>query len=178
MTEFIKPHLGKSDAIDPYMLPKHESLRTISIGFRRKNVFRDYVKFAIVRHPFDRIASLHQGYSPECTFSDLVRQMASGQIDINKIAFFWPMGRWLCDRDGNNLVDVTFRLEDGFGFVTDFLKDLGVPNNGNFPHLNEGKLKSENREKYEEVWNGLSLEIRYLFKELYAWDYEAFGYEL
>jgi len=49
--------------------------------------------------------------------------------------------------EGNNLLDKVFRLEDGIKHVADFLKGLGVPLKGKFPHVNAGNLKSKKREK-------------------------------
>lgn len=176
LTEYLLPHLGKDDKMGP-MLEKHQALRTIQRGFRRHGVFTNYTKFAIVRHPFDRIASLHQGYSPKCTLGSLIEQMVQGQVDIDTYAFFWPIGRWICDLEGNNLLDETFRLEDGLGQAVQFLNDMGVPLKGEIPHVNEGPLKSKDREKYLELWSGLSYPHQEAFKHLYQWDYEAFGYE-
>ncbi len=176
MTDFIMPHLGPDDATGK-TLEKHQAMRTLQRGFRRKGMFDNYAKFAVVRHPFDRIASLHQGYEPKCTLGSLIEQMAQGLIDINTYAFFWPQGRWLCDLEGNNLLDTVFRLEDSLEHVVDFLKDLGVPLKGELPHVNEGPLKSKAREKYEAAWNDLSYTHQAAFKHLYQWDYEAFGYE-
>jgi hypothetical protein len=181
LTDFIMPHLGKNDVTDK-TLEKHQAMRTLQRGFRRKGVFDNYVKFAVVRHPFDRIASLHQGYKPKCTLSSLIEQMTRGSICIDTYAFFWPIGRWLCDLEGNNLLDQTFRLEDGMEHVADFLKDLGVPQHHVITHVNKGVRNNgsgENLNKafYLEQWEGLTRSQQTTFKHIYKWDYETFGYE-
>jgi hypothetical protein len=181
LTDLILPHLGRDDVMQN--LEKHQALRTLQRGFRRKGVFDNYTKFAVVRHPFDRIASLHQGYTPKCTMSSLIEQMDTGKVDINTYAFFWPIGRWITDLEGNNLLDETFRFEDGLGHAVQFLNDLGMPVKiEDLPHINKGVKNDDSGENlnkafYLEQWQGLSYPHQEAFKNLYQWDYEAFGYE-
>ena len=174
LTEFIMPQLGRKDRTDS-TLEKHQALRTLKLGF---DEFDDYVKFAVARHPFDRIASLHQGYEPKCTLEHLIAQIAAKKIDIKAYAFFWPMKRWLCNAKGENLADYIFKFESGFKPVVKFLNHMGMDLDiKDFPHVNAGNLKSKKREKYEAVWDGLSVQAQDTFRQLYKWDYEAFGYK-
>ena len=109
LTEFIEPFLGP-DAITDGQFEKHQSLRTIKQAHPKE--FELYTVFAVVRHPFDRLASLIQGYRPKMTLAQLMSRLKAGIISKNE-AFFWSAQRWLCDINGENLADEVFKLEDG-----------------------------------------------------------------
>lgn len=175
LTQLMTPHLGGKDITDG-QLEKHQSLNLISIGFPKETM--EYVKFAVVRHPFDRLASLHQGYSPKCSLSSIVDQLYYGKIDIKTYAFFWPVQRWICDAYGTNLIDRVFKFEDGFKDVVQFLNTLGMPIDiKDFPHVNKGLVNDGNRKYYADQRKMCSKETMLKIEELYAWDYKNLDYK-
>lgn len=177
LTELLKPHLGPGDVSDE-LLEKHQSMEIMQIGFMRNGVFHDYAKFAVVRHPFERFASLHQGYVPKCDINDMVYQLVSGKINFKTYDFYWPIQRWLCGPDGKLLVDVIFKFEDGFKEVVHFLNTLKIPVKfEDFPHVNKGTVNNGDREYYEKQRELCTDETIRGIQSLYAWDYEAFGYK-
>lgn len=169
--------LGPKDITDG-QLEKHQSLRLIKAAHPKE--FGEYVKFAVIRHPFDRIYSLFLGYqrtNPDATFEAVIDRLYEGNGDwnIRQFAFFWPLKPWLCDEYGNYLCDEVFRFEDGFGPVLEFLRGLGADINA-LPHSNSGLGKGR-REFYEKAMAGVGDETMEKFSSLYAWDFERFGYE-
>ena len=172
LTEAVIPHLGAKDISDG-RLEKHQSFRIIKIGHPKE--FAEYVKFAVVRDPFDRIASLHQGYNIDTNLSRVVEKLYYGIIPKDE-AFFWPMKNWLCSSEGEPLYDIIFRFETDLpDKITAFLKNAGIPVD-NFPHVNKGKLNDGKKEYYEQKRKECK-SVMPMFREHYSWDYAMFGYE-
>ncbi len=174
LTELIEPHLGEKDITDG-QLEKHQALRTFKLGHPIE--FDKYIKFIVVRHPFDRLASLHQGYTPSYSLPVTVDMLYSGAISKSE-AFYWPIQRWVCDVNENPLYDKVFKLEDGFKGLVDFLQELGLPIKiEDLPHINKGTVNHGHQEYYSKMREDCGEETMRKIKELYAWDYEAFGYD-
>lgn len=172
LTEFVMPYLTDTDRTHSNQFEKHQALRTLKLALRRGDLFDKYVKFAVVRHPFDRIASLNVGYDGgKCDMNRLIERMVSGRVNIDKFAFFWSQQRWLCDHKGDMLAGKIFKFEDGFELVIDFLIDLGIPVDAdNFPKLNAAK-----KEAY--TVDDVTPENLEAFYKLYQWDYDELGYK-
>lgn len=131
----------------------HETVR----DFRDKEGFDDAFKFAFVRNPWDRYVSAWSLLN-EGQFFDV--RITSPRIH------FRPQHEFICDEDGNVLVDFVGRYETlkaDWRYVCD---KLGVP-----PHLAHHRPGDHQpyREYYTpETWAALA--------ELYATDIELFGY--
>ena len=181
ISDFVAPHLGPDDITDN-LLEKHQSMRVLQMGCRRGNLFDSYTKFAIVRNPIDRFIYLHQGWNPKCTLDEMVDQIISGQAEKKNgkdFAFYWSAKRWLCDHDGNLLVDKIFKFEYGFKEIVQFLSALGVPGKlEDFPQSNKGPLSQGGRDYYERQRDIAHPDTLQRLRLLYAGDYEMFGYEL
>lgn len=160
----IRPHLGPDDVVDS--LDKHQSLRVLKVAFRRKDVFGRYAKFAVVRDPFVRLASLHRGFRPPEDFAVVVAKLAAGRFGRD-YDFLWPAKRWLCDGEGRNLCDRVFRLEDGFAPILSFLRSRGVPVEG-IPHVNGSNPEPD---YYQRLKAGCAPTTLQRIHELYAWDF-------
>jgi len=178
LTEYVWPHLGKYDLIDGRgpQLEKHQALKSIKRGLRRTDAFEKYTKFAIVRHPFTRFASLYQGHRGPESAPELIEKLHAGGKDSGIWAFYWSAQRWLCDGDRyeNLLADRVFRIEDGTEQIKIFLLKQGIPLSA-FPHVNRGTHTKKSKAYYDGM-EALCGDVMGQFRELYAWDYGRFQY--
>ncbi len=171
--ELMKPYFGEY-TMEP-QLEHHQSMRVLKKGFPKE--WEEYISLAMIRHPFERFSSLHQGYSPKCTLPEMIAEIYSGRLDIKTYAFYWPMARWLCNEEGELLVNKVFKLEDGHVAVTRLLSELGAPVNfAGVQHLNKGRINDGDKSYYQQQRELCSRETMQMFEELYADDFDLFGY--
>lgn len=175
LSEVVERHLGGTDITDG-QLEKHQSLHALRLAHPKE--FAQYTKFAIVRHPLDRIASLHHGFKPRCSFETMIDVLFSwgSKYNIERYAFYWPCKRWLCSMNGNNLADKVFRLEDGLDAVCEYLRGFGIPIE-DMPHLNASEQETANPKCHDELRESVSQDTYAKLYELYKWDFETFNYK-
>jgi hypothetical protein len=133
-----------------------------------KNYWDEYLKFTIVRNPWDRaVSDFHY-----CKKHNLVDDSVIFQDDVrstidSRERWKLPCHDWLA-LNGKVAVDRIIRFEklnEGFG---DLCKELGIPDI-KLPHLNKTK-----HTHYTDYYDD---DLRDLVAEKYAKDIEVFGYE-
>ena len=128
---------------------------------RNKDIFDSYFKFTFVRNPWESEVSLWKWF-----------QLAKGETisfekHINRRKKRMGFTEWMCDKNGNNLIDFIGRFENlqkDFNIVCD---KIGIPQR-KLPHKNKS-----NHKHYTEYYND---ETRSIVAEKYAKDIKRFGY--
>lgn len=153
----------------------------VEAGVISRDFFARAFKFAIVRNPFDRMASLYFYLKriqcsevPEAMdFADFCRKVARGEhppvglYNYRGLNQCNPMADWLTDESGKLLVDDWGRYET---LAEDFArigKRLGIYES--LPHENRGEHRP-----YREYYNA---ETRAIVADIYRRDLELFSYE-
>ena len=152
----------------------------------------DYRRFCLVRNPYDRIVSeYHYRYvanreellkrrSPirrtllkikdrvkRTTFREFVLSLPSNK---ERKAATSPISDFVCDYDGQCLVDDILMYEKLNEQVPVYLKELGIDvSPQDIPYLN-----TSDRGSYREYYNK---ETKQVIDELFAYDIEQFGYQ-
>jgi hypothetical protein len=145
--------------------------------------FNDFYKFTVVRNPWDRLVSaffyLNQGGKGKwdsswvakvglkgISFNDFVMKWLN-EKSIYSFIHFVPQVNFVCDRNGNNLVDLIIKLE--------FLNDgLNVLKDKTGIELTVGSANKSQRKGYHDYFTPEMVErVRELYKE----DIEFFNYE-
>ncbi len=136
-------------------------------------IFKDYFKFAIVRNPFDWLVSMYTYIlqTPSHRHYELARYLGSFEKYIKwrgECGYNYLQKSWICDNEGNNLVDFIGNFETlkaDFRTVGSRLNlDLSLP------HLNKSIKKKDYREYYT------STQLVDYVVEHYKEDFEYFKY--
>jgi hypothetical protein len=138
------------------------------------DTFAAYFKFSFVRNPFDKVVSQFVymqrrknlrdliGMSPDdslSTYLDLIQRTKHVQWEEQ-----W---KFLCDEDGQLLVDFVGRFETFEADVRAALKQLAIELDV-VPHANKS-IRERHGDYYDE-------ETRQIVASLYSRDFELFGY--
>lgn len=135
--------------------------------FQERNwEWNDYKKFCFVRNPFDRVVSLfhHRSRTHETTFDNFVKTVdPENRVTTSLEAF-------LCDKNGEFLVDDILKFEELSDVLPKFLTDAGISiTSADIPHLNG----SDDRLGYREYYNDELVET---VSNLYKYEIERFDY--
>jgi hypothetical protein len=115
---------------------------TTALGFRSKypEVFHDYFKFAVIREPVDRFVSafcylrqepVHMAHNNalihECdTLECFAERLRTEPTIIQSMVHLLPQHRFICDHNGQILVDAVYRYHDLDRAWRDICERLGV----------------------------------------------------
>ena len=138
-----------------------------AIDYKNKHekIFESYFKFAFVRNPWELEVSLFKWFKRVLpAYNMTLTNHLRSRSRTNKLGF----DIWICDKNGNNLVDFIGRFENlqkDFNIICD---KIGIPQR-ELPHKNKG-----NHKHYTEYYDD---EAREIVAEKYAKDIEYFGYE-
>jgi hypothetical protein len=167
-------HLPVPESPDAIAFPMHVSARWARLKLPGK-VFKSYRKFAVVRNPYDRAVSLyhylsqktdHHSYEKvsRLSFKGFLLYLAERRMTKNptQLAF-------IADAHGNPIVDNILRFEtlnEDFKALCD---DLGMDGQVELP-----KKNASDHRPYWEYYKDQTTQD--LVKDLFAADFEAFGY--
>jgi len=168
--------------VDPQVIKrsKHCFARDVKAVINR-DIFDNYVKFCIVRNPFDRMVSwysmLKYKTGPENSVMQEVNKYASSFEEFLMLPRNHPNGlfeRFYVNQldyisEGSEfLVDRILRFENLTNDFSEFAKEIGI--HKKLPHVN----KSKREKKYQTYYTRTTREIIFSrFKK----DIEYFGYE-
>lgn len=167
-------HLPVPESPDNVAFPMHVSARWARMKLPAK-VFNSYRKFAVVRNPYDRAVSRyhhlcqrkdHHLYEriSRLSFKGFLHYMAERRHIKNPTQL-----SYLADAQGNPLVDKILRFETLSEDFAALCGDLGVQDWVELPRKNVS-----NHKPYWEYYT--DDETRQLAQDLFAADFEAFGY--
>jgi len=156
----------------------HTTLRQLKKHFTEMRWdFNSYFKFTSLRNPWDMVVSLYfyaktdiKGLefwhkSPDYNAQELMPFKT--WVKSGKAESFYTLKNFICDENGNNLVDHVVRIEN-INFDLDLVaSQLGITLN--CPHLNQTCHK-----KYSEYYDGETKEI---IAKSFKFDIEYGGYE-
>ena len=156
----------------------HFSARELAFFYPRE--FKEYYKFSMVRHPFDRIVSMYkyirkypqletfQQLDIPDTFRDFVMDFLRPKV-IKYQYFFWSQKAYLCNHLGSiGQINFIGRYEN-FDESLHYIKS--VVNTDKF-------IPWENKSSTQVLFDqGLEKELRRKVYELYRSDYHLFDYK-
>ena len=151
------------------------------------DIWADFFKFAIVRHPYTRLVSFYNWKrgavsraapdSPVWSWpaTEAFRQSSSFGEFIRHEKFIasrasWPQADWVCDEAGRCIVDFVGRFEDLGTAIQTVANRLGLPSGDLGVHN-----PSESDRPLADLFEGED-DYRYLH-DFYRRDFEMFGYD-
>ena len=145
--------------------------------------FESYFKFAVVRHPLDRIVSEYSFYKtgrmgnkfrywgrslvPTLTFSQFISDVKDHCWDHPEHGIrcrYYPQVNYLYDGEGNLMVDKVFRFEDRQEIDDFIFKTSGK------------KVIKRNRSTHDHYLSYYTRETLEVAQTLYKEDFDTFGY--
>jgi hypothetical protein len=166
----------------------------ISISYIKSRIDNRYYnqlfKFCFVRNPYDRLVSeyfwkikdndLRLGINcKNMSFKSFVYQLSlkfNKLLDYphNEVSHFLPQYLFVCDENGELLVDLVKKYEDGLEEgLQQLFYELGYNDYDNI-NLPKSNVTRNNRKKYTEYYDEQTKDIVY---DLYRNDFEIFGYD-
>ena len=168
-------------------------------------LFRDYYKFTFVRNPWDRVVSLYKGlgFYKHIPFKVFVMNTLQEELWKSKYWFVGPQNQYICDKQGNFIVDFIGRFESLQEDFNHICTNVGLMPT-KLPHVNASKksmqysadrpkhslfspiklLKQLRRHHKTYSYPIFSSYIEYYddesikkVRELYSKDIEMFGYQ-
>lgn len=185
------PELG------PPRLAHLKAMEYLQYKYVTTEQFDQYFKFSFVRNPWDRLVSIykHLNMHHVCDFETFVMRKLKGGMYRKRYWFVCPQYEYLCDDNGELVVDFVGRFER---LASDFLRvgrKLDIAN-ASLPHVNEGSAHGRLGGSPKQVLDDLlwrayrrhripvyadykdyyDSETREFVGELYATDIAMFGY--
>jgi hypothetical protein len=162
---------------DPSEGPSHLAHLTareyVERGFLTAQEWDAYFTFSFVRNPWARAVSLYKylGDHRRMPFSKFVRDRLTGPYVQQRPRYFGPQADFVCDRDGQVIVDLVGRLErirEDFAVVA---RRVGLPTE-TLPHQNRSDAAPWSRQN----WHGIGRLPHYVVGGLLQRRYERGSY--
>ena len=140
-----------------------------------KNQLKNYVKFSVVRNPYDRIISAYHFMGHGLTFNKFV-SWVYGELDkyyrYNVVPFVVILPQWefIINENGQNGMDETLRFESLREDFMDFQRKYNL-DMGELPHINSRKRFNKNIKTY------FTPKLEEMVYHMYKWDFKMFGYK-
>jgi hypothetical protein len=155
----------------PKFLAHLTAAEYVSLGHLSPTDWQDYFTFAAIRNPWDRMLSTYRYLDPEgVSFAEWLTTTAQKRLERGHF-FFLPQADYVCDSDGQIIVDMIIRLED-FPSAFDVVRDrLQISGSG------------LTRVNVSEQHTNLTLDAAYdeatenVVAEMYARDIELWDYQ-
>jgi hypothetical protein len=174
LTRRLVSHLPVRENIEHAYFRQHSK----GLTFKKKikpSVFESLHKFAVVRNPYDHMVS-YFGFTKKHTGGRLYKEAQSWTFS-DCISYFEGKDKrfasnqssWLTDKDGKFLVDRILFFEHLEADFTALAKHLQLEEGVTLPRINTTK-RTDYRDYYDD-------DLKRRVEELYAPDFENFGYE-
>jgi hypothetical protein len=127
---------------DPELGPPRLSHLTarqyVECRYLSPELFGDYFKFGFVRNPWDRMVSMYKyfGYQRICGFNEFVCRDFGKDLWRTMRWFVCPQTEYLCDENGELIVDFVGRYEALQADFHEVCRRLGLPPT-DLPHVND-----------------------------------------
>jgi len=178
-TPIVKhPQLTSENPFYSHMLP----LEVTPVFARRGWEYEEFFRFATVRNPWARCASLYMmtqrsGAFPKTDFATFIQGFDPANVDPSQYKTKWfpngamPMTTFLSDESGALMVSKAYRLEDQ---LDELCEDLSAHSGLS---LQSSQINTVNAAPVRYDWKALyGPRERDRVGQLYARDIEAFGY--
>jgi len=170
---------------DPKKAPKrlaHLKARDyVGLKYIPQDMYMNYLKFSIIRNPWDRIFSLYKYIGRKSgTFKDFVCNKLGDIDDTRPLSFYWhPQHEFLSSKKGEIIVDSVIKFENMRETIEDIFTKLGFSETS-LPHKNKSKdIKVPGRDNAGETdyKDFYCEETRAIIQRIYTKDIKQFGYE-
>ena len=170
----------------------------VSYKYLTQEMFDDYYKFSFVRNPWSRMISFYKyfGFNKRYEFKSFLLNVFKNRVWQETYWFVGPQSEFVCDKDGNILMDYIGKfenLQNDFNYV---FQKLGLSPT-DIPHVNKSKTTNPRLsfypnqlakyliyhinkkhmpsfKSYQEYYDN---ESREFVAELYKKDINLFGYQ-
>jgi hypothetical protein len=120
---------------------KHATAEELKLQYGEE-IFNDYVKFSVVRNPWDRLLSLYYwsaGKSKPYNKKLFINNFLPKEPD-NSPRSVWTLNKYLCDKEDNLLVDNLINFDDLNNSFNDFCVKISLGEK-KLPHINARKTQ-------------------------------------
>ena len=163
-----KKFLNHLTYLDLYRKPK--------MYLKNKKKISDFVKFCVVRNPYDRMISMYHFMGNRLTFSEFI-QWVSEELDnyykfkIEPFIVILPQWEFVINENGVNGMDEVLRFEKLSTDLDLFKKKYNLSQKMILPHINSRKRDSQNVNTY------YTQELSDIVYHMYKRDFKMFGYK-
>jgi len=191
-----RPELG------PPSLAHLKANEYVRYKYLTQEMFDNYFKFAIVRNPWSRTVSMYRylGFYKKCDFKTFLFGVFKNRIFKEKNWFVGPQSNFVCNNNGDLLVNYIGKFEKLQNSFDHVCKAIGLPSI-HVPHTNQllkakppllslkprslikysrhylGSIFNRNIPAYKTYREYYDLESRNIVAELYSRDIDLFNYK-
>ena len=142
---------------------------------KKKRTLSDFVKFCIVRNPYDRMISAYHFLGNKLTFTQFIYWVHS-ELDnyyrhkIDPFVVILPQWEFVINENGANGMDEVLRFENLSAEFETFKKKYDLPTTMTLPHINS-------RKRNKTLISYYTQELADMVYHMYKWDFKMFGYK-
>jgi hypothetical protein len=150
----------------------HQKPRTY---LKKKKKLSDFVKFCIVRNPYDRMISAYHFLGNKLTFTQFINWVYA-ELDnyyrhnVEPFVVILPQWEFVINENGANGMDEVLRFENLSMEFEVFKKKYDLPITMTLPHINS-------RKRSKTLISYYTQELADMVYHMYKWDFKMFGYK-
>ena len=143
---------------------------------KKKRTLSDFVKFCIVRNPYDRMISAYHFMGNKLTFPQFIHWVYA-ELDnyyrykVEPFVVILPQWEFVINENGVNGMDEVLQFENLSSEFEVFKKKYNLPETMILPHINSRKRNNKNLKAY------YTQELADMVYHMYKWDFKMFGYK-
>lgn len=143
--------------------------------YLKKKTLADFVKFCIVRNPYDRMISAYHFLGNKLTFTQFIHWVHA-ELDnyyrhkIDPFVVILPQWEFVINENGTNGMDEVLRFENLSTEFDSFKKKYDLPTTMTLPHINS-------RKRNKTLISYYTQELADMVYHMYKWDFKMFGYK-
>ena len=172
---------GKADTDKaPERLAHLKAREYVALKYIPEDMYKKYLKFAIIRNPWDRIFSIYKYLGRGCgTFRDFTYKKLGNVESAKSLPFFWhSQYEYLCSDEGEIIVDNIVKFESMSETIENIFMKLGF-SEPTLPYRNRSKdikAKGKSNSIHASYKDFYCEETKAIIQRLYSNDIEQFGY--